>query len=157
MLCLIIGSLRKLLTHLISILVGISHGALISTLVAAERAQDIAAMVLSLLLSMLPTSSSRVCKSSATQIFLRYPIRSPKDHTVGKRYIADAFNSDIPTAQRAYAGPVLIIHGTADTVVPGTVIAETAQKTFPHAQLMSIDGADHSISDFVSVGQTLKT
>ena len=137
-------------------LAGISHGALISTLVAAERAQDIAAMVLfAPAFHVTDLVKQGMQELGYTDISQVPDTVSYKDHTVGKRYIADALTLDIPTAQRAYAEPVLIIHGTADTVVPYSY-SETAQKTYPHAQLMSIDGADHSKSDFVSVGTLLK-
>ncbi|WP_418968799.1 alpha/beta hydrolase family protein [Alloscardovia omnicolens] len=134
---------------------GISHGGLISTLVAADRPNDVKAMVL-----FAPAFHITDLVKKGMQEFGYADISQVPntvtyhEQTVGKRYITDALGIDIPAAERAYTGPVLIIHGTADTIVPFSY-SQSAEKTFPHAQLMSIEGADHSMSDFVSVGSLL--
>ena len=65
--------------------------------------------------------------------------------TVGKIYYKDATSFDIYDLMPDYENDVLIIHGTADTVVPYEY-AVRASETFNSAELMTIEGAGHGFS-----------
>ena len=65
--------------------------------------------------------------------------------TVGKIYYKDATSFDIYDLMPDYDHDVLIIHGTADTVVPYEY-AVRASETFNNAELMTIQGAGHGFS-----------
>lgn len=72
--------------------------------------------------------------------------------TVGRNYATDVWDYDVYGTIGAYAGPVLIGHGTADTTVDISYSQRAAQ-TYPKAEFHAIDGAGHSFagSDFVTV------
>lgn len=61
--------------------------------------------------------------------------------TVGSIYAADALSFDI-YEHMSYPGKVMILHGTADSLVP-IAYSERAVKVFPDAELIRIVGADH--------------
>ena len=42
----------------------------------------------------------------------------------------------------SYEGPVLLMHGTADSIVPISY-SERAAETFPLSEMIMFDGADH--------------
>lgn len=65
--------------------------------------------------------------------------------TVGKIYYKDATSFDIYELMPDYQHDVLIIHGTADTVVPYQY-AVRASETFPSAELMTIQNGGHGFS-----------
>lgn len=65
--------------------------------------------------------------------------------TVGKIYYKDATSFDIYDLMPDYDHDVLIIHGTADTVVPYEY-AVRASETFNNAELITIQGAGHGFS-----------
>ena len=61
---------------------------------------------------------------------------------VGERYARDLLDLDPFELMPSFKGPVLIIHGTADPVVPFSY-AERAAQTFPNARLVSMEGSGH--------------
>ena len=61
---------------------------------------------------------------------------------LGAVYHRDALSFDIYDVIREYPGPVLLFHGTADTLVP-IAYSERAAKTFPAARLVTVEGAGH--------------
>ena len=62
--------------------------------------------------------------------------------TLGGVYNRDAMSFDIYDIIRNYPGKVLIIHGTADMVVPVSY-SERASEVFPDAVLIEYEGANH--------------
>ncbi len=62
--------------------------------------------------------------------------------TLGGIYNRDAMSFDIYDVIRNYPGRVLIIHGTADSIVPISY-SERAVEVFPDAELISYEGANH--------------
>ena len=65
--------------------------------------------------------------------------------TLGSIYNRDALSFDIYDQMRKYDKRVLIFHGTKDSLVPISY-SERAEKTFPDAKLIKIEGADHGFS-----------
>ncbi len=64
---------------------------------------------------------------------------------VGKIYWQDATSFDIYELMKDCEVPSLIIHGTADNIVPYSY-AERAVETLPNAELLTIPGAGHGFS-----------
>ena len=62
--------------------------------------------------------------------------------TVGRVYTADILTFDIYDVMSHYTGPVLIIHGTDDSIVP-IQYSRRAVEVMPNAELVEIAGADH--------------
>ncbi|MFD0705252.1 alpha/beta hydrolase family protein [Alloscardovia venturai] len=123
---------------------GVSHGGLISAMAAADLPRDITAMILFAPAFNVPDlAHSGFSHYGYTDISQVPASVSYEGKTVGKRYIADALNLNIPAIQRAYDGPVLIIHGTVDDAVPFSY-SESASHTYKNAQLIPIKGAGHT-------------
>ena len=61
---------------------------------------------------------------------------------LGEIYDTDALTFDIYEMMQSYEQPVLLIHGTADSIVP-PAWSERAARTFPRAKLLTIPGAGH--------------
>jgi len=62
--------------------------------------------------------------------------------TVSRKYSLDALTVNIYGRMRHYYKKVLIIHGTSDSVVPISYAQEAAE-TFPNAELIAVEGAEH--------------
>mgnify|MGYP000066692820 FL=1 len=61
---------------------------------------------------------------------------------MGKNYFAKLFNYDLLKSATKYNGPVLIMHGTDDIIVPETY-SEKANKKFKHSKLYIFKHAGH--------------
>lgn len=64
---------------------------------------------------------------------------------LGRIYAEDAMSFDIYDVIKNYPGPVLLIHGTADQLVP-IEYSRRAVEVFPSAELVEIEGAGHGFS-----------
>lgn len=62
--------------------------------------------------------------------------------TVGKAYFEKLFKFNLLRSATKYHGPVLLLHGTDDIIVPETY-SEKAAKKFKHAQLYKFKHAGH--------------
>lgn len=62
--------------------------------------------------------------------------------TVGRVYTADILTFDIYEVMANYTGPVLILHGTNDSIAP-IQYSRRAAEVMPNAQLVEIPEADH--------------
>lgn len=123
------------------ILSGISQGGMVTAMTAAAHPQLFKGLILLYPAFVIPDDSHRAYPSldnlpTHPNIFGRI---------VSRRYVLDDYDLDINKIQAAYARPVLIIHGTADHVVPYTY-SLLAVKTYPNAKLCTIKGADHGFS-----------
>ncbi|OZG53613.1 Alpha/beta hydrolase family [Alloscardovia macacae] len=125
-------------------LTGISHGGLISTMVAAAHPKDVRALILLAPAYNVPDlvkdGYQKLGFTSEDQI---PPSVTYENRTIGRRYVLDALHYDPTADQKAYTGPVLIIHGTADELVPYSY-SEAAVKNFAHAQLVPLEGTGHT-------------
>lgn len=120
------------------ILLGISQGGYVVTETAADLPDEIAGLIL-----LFPAfnindlinaefSSPEDVPESVT-IF---------DQTVSRRYFVDAMNEPIREDMKQYAGPVLLLHGSGDPIVPAQYSLDAAEQ-FPNAEVHLIDGAEH--------------
>ena len=119
-------------------LFGESQGGFVSTYVAAKRPADVAGLVLLYPAFVLHDYVRRRTPD---------PERIPAEmkllgKTVGRIYNKDALSFDIYTLMPKYSGKTLIIHGSADSLVPLSY-SERAVKIFPDAKLITLDGAGH--------------
>ncbi len=62
--------------------------------------------------------------------------------TIGRIYNEDALSFDIYEVMKNYHGKALLIHGTADPIVPLSY-SERASKTLPDARLITVEDAGH--------------
>lgn len=121
-------------------LLGASQGGLVSAL-TAEEVPDIRAIALYYPAFCIPDDWRR-----------QYPAGAQLPETVdfwglrlGKRFIETATALTVTTATGSYAKPVLIIHGTEDKIV-SLSYAEEAQKRYPSARLVVLNGEGHGFS-----------
>ena len=64
------------------------------------------------------------------------------DQTVSRNYFLDAMSEPIIEDMESYPGPVLILHGSEDDVVPSSY-SENAAQHYPDAEFHLIEGAGH--------------
>ncbi|MDK6370321.1 alpha/beta fold hydrolase, partial [Aerococcus sp. UMB9870] len=70
--------------------------------------------------------------------------------SVSRYYIEDMLKVDVEDIITSYPGPVLIVHGEDDVLVP-PVYAQKAAELFPKSHLEMIPGGKHEFSgsDFI--------
>ncbi len=119
-------------------LLGESQGGFVSSYVAAERADEVAALIL--------YYPAFVLQDEAAE---RNPDPENMDETqevmgqtIGRIYNEDALSFDIYDVIGNYKGDVLIIHGDADSVAPISY-SERAVEVYENATLEVIEGAQH--------------
>ena len=119
-------------------LFGESQGGFVSSYVAGKRPGDVAGLIALYPAYVLQSDSFRRNQD---------PGRGPETTEVmgvqiGRIYDLDAQSCDIYDVLAGYTGKTLILHGTADAIVPLSC-SERALKTFPDAELITIAGAGH--------------
>lgn len=125
------------------ILAGCSQGGFVSSLVAAQREEDVEKLILYFPALSIPSDARK-----GSMLGAKFdPNNVPNSKRViiikiGKRYILDALSLDPYKEICTYKKPVLIIHGTDDKMVDISH-SEMAQKKYPNAKLIKIDGGDH--------------
>lgn len=123
-------------------LLGGSQGGFVATYVAAQRPHDIRALVVLYPAYVLQDDAWRRTPD---------PENIPETInvmglTIGRVYNAAAMSFDIYEHMKNYTGNVLIIHGTADPIVPLSY-SERAADTFPSARLVTIEGGGHGFEE----------
>ena len=117
---------------------GASQGGFVSSYAAAARPEDVRALV-ALFPAYVLQDDSKKRAPDPSAIPERMDVMGM---TLGAIYHRDALSFDIYDRLPAFTRPVLLIHGTADTLVPISY-SERAEKTFPDARLLRIPGAGH--------------
>lgn len=123
---------------------GHSQGGLAVMLAAAERKDAVAGLI--------PLSPAWTIPAAARSgILLGIPFDPDKipdeiplgeGLTLGGNYVRVAQGIEVEPAIRAYEGPVLILHGTADETIP-YACAEQAAALYKDCKLVPIEGDDH--------------
>lgn len=122
-------------------LFGESQGSFVSTYVAANDPKKIAGLVL-----LYPAFVLQDDAKKRTPHLDQLPeVQEVMGVPIGKRYTLDALSFDIYDEMKRYSGPVLIIHGSADPIVPLSY-ATRAEQVFPRAHLEIIPHAGHGFS-----------
>lgn len=131
------------------VLIGESQGGLVSALAAAERKRQISSLILIYPALCIPDNWNQ-----------RYP--TPNDIPdvseiwgvkLGKAFMLDLRHMDVYHTIGKYRGPVLIIHGTDDPVVP-IDYSKRAALTYRNAQLRIINKAGHGFNPQQRIMQT---
>ena len=123
-------------------LMGRSQGGYVATLVGAERKDEIKGLLLHY-----PAYVIQDDVIERTGNGERFePLSSFLGHTVSDIYDRDAYSVDIYARMRRFTGTVLILHGSDDQTVPISYSYE-AVETFPHADLVTIEGAGHGFEN----------
>lgn len=128
-------------------LLGASQGGLVTAITAAELGNQVKAAVL-IYPALSAPDDARTMYPSADEIpdTIEY-----MGLTVGKVYFESTLDYDPYEVITAYTGDVLVIHGTADDVVPYEY-GVRASEEYASAQFVTIEGGGHGFS-----GQDLDT
>ena len=119
-------------------LMGESQGGFVSTYAAAEYPEKVRGLIALFPAYVLQDDArARVRRNHSIP-----DIEEVMGVPLGRIYTEDAGSFDIYDRMPAYKSPVLLIHGTADTLVPMRY-SERAAEVFPHAVLIKIPGAGH--------------
>lgn len=123
------------------ILIGESQGGLISALTAAELQKKIEALVLVYPAFCIPDDWAKRYKdiSDIPEITKIWNV------PVGRRFFIELRDINVYDTIRKYQGPVLIIHGDKDNIVPISY-SERAERTYTDAILKVIQNAGHGFT-----------
>lgn len=117
---------------------GASQGGFISAYVAAQRPDDIAKAVLEFPAIVLQDDA----KARANEDGSFPPTSNVMGMKISKKYNEDATSFDLYDLIAAYEGPVLILHGDKDPIVP-LRYSERAAEIFPQGELVVMPGQGH--------------
>lgn len=119
-------------------LMGASQGGLVASLSAAAHNKEIKGLGLLYPAYVIP-DDPRKTYQSLSDVPASYDIMGMR---VGKIYYQDVYKMDVYKEIKDFKKNVLIVHGSADTIVPISY-SKKALKVFKHADLKVIDGAGH--------------
>lgn len=125
-------------------LLGISQGGLVASLVASQEPESIQSLLLmypAFVISELPHQ----VYDSLEQIPEESKIFDQFDMEISPNYLLDVWPIHIYTELSKYPGPVLILHGNQDEIVPFSY-SEKARPYLQNGQVQIIDGAGHDFS-----------
>ncbi len=117
---------------------GESQGGFVASYVAAERPGDIAGLVLEYPAYVLQDDAKRrqLADGSFPEVSMLLGMK------IGRVYSEDVTSFDIYEHMAAFDGPVLILHGNMDWLVP-IEYSERAVKAFPNSELIVMPGQGH--------------
>ena len=121
---------------------GQSQGGLVSLLTASGIPDEVRGLILCYPAFNL-IDYVRMAQGRKKRIRETYPFIGGR---VSHAFLEDALTVDILKCAEEYPGPVLILHGTADPVVPVS-LSEEGITHFPGARLIEIEGAGHGFFD----------
>ena len=142
----VVGYLRKRLGDKDLVLCGFSMGGMVSALAAAELKEEIAGLIL-----VYPAFSASDDARKGKALGARFDPHDPPEEfstkkppvTLGRRFIDDAFAvEDWLDRIGAYKGPVLLMHGESDRVVP-VIYSEMAASVYENVRFERIPHAGH--------------
>jgi len=120
------------------LLVGGSQGAVVSALAASQHPEMVSALAL-----MYPAFSITHDAQQLYTSMKAVPVTSDVfGFTVGRNYYQGLLNMDITKSATKFNGPVLIVHGSNDDIVP-IKYAREAARNFSYAHLYELKGAGH--------------
>ena len=131
--------------------VGHSQGGLVTGLLAGELGAD-------KIHSIALLAPAAVIKDDCIRgIFIGMPfdaenppesLKLNDSHSLGREYILTAQTLPIYQAAKNFTGPVCLIHGTGDTMVPYTY-SEVYDMLYSNSELHFIEGAEHQFTEFL--------
>ncbi len=122
-------------------LFGNSQGGFIATYCAAELGKKVRGLIAQFPAYVLQADARARTPNPEQAPEVLYVHGSP----IGRIYSIDATSFDIYEKMPAYPNPVLILHGTADPVVP-YACSERAVQLFPNAKLIAVPNAGHGFT-----------
>ena len=125
-------------------LCGHSQGGLLTMLVGGMCADDFKAIIPLSPAWMIPEicREGEILGTTFDPKHIPEIVKSTDDWTLGGDYIRVAQTIHVEDEIARYEGPVLIVHGVNDEVVP-YMYAEKADKLYKNCKLVGIKGADH--------------
>lgn len=126
-------------------LFGDSQGGFVSAMVAAGRRKDVKGLILFYPALVIPDDTRAEFKDISEISDVCYRFGNP----VGRGYHEAVYNMDAFAEIAGYDGPVLIIHGDEDNIVPLSY-SQRADEEYSDSRLVIIPGAFHGFhgSDF---------
>ncbi len=118
-------------------LMGESQGGLVSAYLAPQISAKIRGLILWYPAFVIPDDSARRIREGVNEVF---------GLMLSPEYDKVAANIDIRKIMHDYSGPVLIIHGDKDGIVP-IRYSESAETIYDNASLIVIKDADHGFDD----------
>ncbi|MDQ0189862.1 alpha/beta hydrolase family protein [Alicyclobacillus cycloheptanicus] len=127
-------------------LAGLSMGGLIASQVAGDRPSDVHKLVLMAAAGgNVQEIVSGLLRESGADVHAPAAAYDYQGNWVSRALLEDLCTFDVYPRAQAYKGPVLIVHGRADEVVPSeTAEAYQTQAYFGRAQVRCIEGANHT-------------
>ena len=119
-------------------LAGESQGAAVSVIAGARRQDELKGMILYYPPLMIP----EIGRKDYPRIDMIPPVFTIMGMDLGRCYYEDIYHVDIYESAACFTKPVILFHGTRDSVVPLS-FSRKAQKTFPIAELMIVQDGGH--------------
>lgn len=124
-------------------LMGCSQGGVVCALAAARLKNEIERLILFFPALCIPDDARR-----GRMMFAKFdpgnipPVVSRFPMELGDVYVKDVINMNIYDEISGYDGPVLLVHGTKDTIVDINY-SRKAKEVYKQCEYLEIDGADH--------------
>ena len=120
------------------VILGESQGGFAGAAAASLHPQELAALILLYPAFVIPVHihARFSSKEEVPEVFTQLGV------PLGRRYALDLWDYDVYDEIGAYEGPVLIIHGTADDIVPFSY-SQKALEVYKNAVLIPFEGAGH--------------
>lgn len=126
-------------------LLGLSMGGLVASLLAGKRDKDVNRLIL-----LAPAGNLDQIIAYSMQMYGVHERMEVFDHAgnlIGRGFADSLANLNAFERAKAYAGPVLLIHGTKDETVPYQVSLKYHELAYGgRAVLQMVEGADHTFN-----------
>ncbi len=124
-------------------LMGESQGGLAAALQAGERPETAAGLILFYPAFSIPDMARKYNEGGLPEVPQAFRV------PVGQQYYLDVLDLDVWEAIAPYRGPVRIMHGSADVIIPLSY-SEQAEQVYENAELTVYPGEGHGFSDAVT-------
>ena len=123
------------------LLLGTSQGGIVSAITAARHTEDVAGLILCYPAFLVHDDVHKTFSSldSVPETFSYQWI------TAGRIYVSDMWDYDVYAEIGNYTKPVLLMHGSSDSIVPLSY-AEKAAEVYPDVEYYVINGAGHGFN-----------
>ena len=135
-------------------IVGHSQGGVVAAMTAGEQPDDVQSVVLLAPAGVIRDDAIRGIRPDMSFAWDLNPLDPPeyiefgKGMKLGRDYVTTAQTLPIYATAKYYEGPALIIHGTADRVVPYTY-GERFHEQWPKSRFVLLDAVDHGFSQCI--------